>query len=165
MKLEGRADFPYDAAQVWCALHDLDILVKVIPGCKSMAPDEDGGYRVMLSLGVAAIKGDYEGKIRVTDIEFPHHYVLNGEGAGKPGFVSMKVDCRLEANSAGTLMRWSCDANVGGLIAGIGGRVMTGISKHMAKQFFKDLIDEMDNHFESIQTQPVKGVQYETSEV
>ena len=157
MKLKGHADFPYDAAQVWSALHDVDILVKVIPGCKSMTPDGDGGYRVTLSLGVAAIKGDYEGKIRATDIEFPHHYVLNGEGVGKPGYVSMKVDCRLESNSAGTLMRWSCDANVGGLIAGIGGRVMTGISKHMAREFFKDLIKEMGNHFEPMQAQTVKG--------
>ena len=148
MKLEGRADFPYSAEQVWRALHDIDILVKVIPGCKSMMPDEDGGYKVALALGVAAIKGDYKGKIRVTDIEFPHHYILYAEGTGKPGFVNMKVDCRLEPNPAGTLMNWSCDANVGGLIAGIGGRVMTGISKHMTREFFKDLIDEMGNHFE-----------------
>ena len=147
MKLEGRAEFPYDTVQVWSALHDMDILVRVIPGCRSLMPDEDGGYKVTLSLGVAAIKGDYEGKIRVTDVEFPHHYVLNAEGAGKPGFVNMEVDCLLEPVPAGTLMRWSCDANVGGLIAGIGGRVMTGISKHMTREFFKDLIDEMGNHF------------------
>lgn len=157
MKLEGRADFPYDPEQVWSALHDVDILVKVIPGCKSMMPDDKGGYLVTLSLGVAAIKGDYEGTIHATDIEFPHHYVLTGKGTGKPGYVNMKVDCRLEANSAGTLMRWSCGAEVGGLIAGIGGRVMTGISKHMAKAFFKDLIDEMGNHFESPRIQSVKG--------
>lgn len=157
MKLEGRAEFPYDTVQVWNALHDMDILVKVIPGCKSLMPDEDGGYKVTLSLGVAAIKGDYEGKIRVTEVEFPHHYILDAEGAGKPGFVNMKVDCRLEPNSAGALMRWSCDANVGGLIAGIGGRVMTGISKHLTREFFKDLIDEMGNHFEPRQTQTVKG--------
>ena len=149
MKLEGRADFPYNAEQVWSALHDVDILVKVIPGCKSMMPDEDGGYKVTLALGVAAIKGDYEGKIRVIDVEFPHHYILNAEGVGKPGFVNMEVDCRLEPTSAGTLMCWSCNADVGGLIASIGGRVMTGISKHMTREFFKDLIDEMGNHFES----------------
>ena len=151
MKLEGRAEFPYDAVQVWNALHDVDILAKVIPGCKTMVPDEDGGYKVALSLGVAAIKGDYEGKIHVTDVEFPCHYILNAEGAGKPGFVNMEVDCRLEPASAGTLMHWSCDANVGGLIASIGGRVMTGISKHMTREFFKSFNGEMENRFEPTQ--------------
>ena len=151
MKLEGSAELPYRAGQVWSALHDLDILVKVIPGCKSMVPDENGGYKVALALGVAAIKGDYEGKIQVTDVEFPRHYILNAEGVGRPGFVNMEVDCRLEPTSGGTLMRWSCDANVGGLIAGIGGRVMTGVSKHLTREFFKGFIDEMGNHFEPTQ--------------
>ena len=148
MKLEGTADFLYEPQDVWTALHDVDILVKTIPGCRSMEPDDEGCYVVAVSLGVAAIKGDYEGKVRVTDVKFPHHYVLDGEGAGTPGYINMKVDCYLDALADGTLMRWSCDAEVGGLIAGIGGRVMTGISKYMAKQFFKALNDEMKNLFE-----------------
>ncbi len=96
MKMEGTADLPYAAADVWAALHDVDILVKTIPGCKSMVADGEDAYRIALSLGVASIKGEYEGKIRVTDIEFPHHYVLYGEGAGKPGFVNVNVECRLD---------------------------------------------------------------------
>ena len=113
MKLEGTADFAYDAADVWTALHDIDILIKTIPGCKSMVLDDEGGYIVAVSLGVAAIKGDYEGKVRVTDVEFPHHYALDGEGSGTPGYINMKVDCFLDATEQGTLMRWACDAEVG----------------------------------------------------
>ncbi len=157
MKLEGTADFLYEPRDVWTALHDIDILIKTIPGCKSMVPDGEGGYLVAVSLGVAAIKGDYEGKVRVTDVEFPHHYVLDGEGAGTPGYINMKVDCYLDPVERGTLMRWSCDAEVGGLIAGIGGRVMTGISKYMAKQFFKALNDEMKNLFDEKQIESAQG--------
>ena len=156
MKLEGTQDFPYDAADVWAALHDVDILVKTIPGCKSMVPDGENEYIVELALGVAAIKGEYEGRIQVTDVEFPHHYVFSGKGAGSPGYVNANVDCYLEPNENGTLMRWSCDAEVGGLIAGIGGRVMTGISKFMAKQFFKALSDEMKNVFDARQIESAK---------
>lgn len=157
MKLEGTADFVYDVADVWTSLHDIDILIKTIPGCKSMVPDDEGGYIVAVSLGVAAIKGDYEGKVRVIDVEFPHHYVLDGEGSGTPGYINMKVDCFLDATEQGTLMRWTCDAEVGGLIAGIGGRVLTGISKFMAKQFFKALNDEMKNRFDSKQIESAEG--------
>lgn len=157
MKMEGTADLPYAAADVWAALHDVDILVKTIPGCKSMVADGEDAYRIALSLGVASIKGEYEGKIRVTDIEFPHHYVLYGEGAGKPGFVNVNVECRLEPTESGTSLHWSSDAEVGGLIAGIGGRVLSGISKYMAKQFFKALDDEMRNLFEQKQAESVEG--------
>ena len=154
MELEGHADFPYDPEQVWSALHDIEILARVIPGCNSMAADGKDRYRVTLSLGVAAIKGEYEGKILVNDIDFPRHYVLNAEGAGKPGFVNMKVNCHLEPKPGGTLMHWSCKAAIGGLIAGIGGRVLSGISRHLAREFFKELIEQMGKHYVPVQ---VKG--------
>ncbi len=153
MKLEGSTEFPLKAAEVWAALHDVGILVRTIPGCKSMVPcsaegtaDGQAGnqsYIVCLSLGVASIKGDYEGKITVNDLVYPTHYTLYAEGAGSPGFVNMTIDCRLEAQDGGTLMQWTCDAEVGGLIASIGGRILTGISKYMAQQFFKALKAEM----------------------
>ena len=152
MKLEGSAEFPLSPGEVWATLHDVDILVKTIPGCKSMVPDSagnadspggDNSYIVSLSLGVASIKGEYEGKIRVDDLEYPYHYVLHAEGAGSPGYVNMNIDCRLEPQGDGTLMHWTCDAEVGGLIASIGGRILTGISKYMAQQFFKSLKAEM----------------------
>jgi carbon monoxide dehydrogenase subunit G len=157
MKLEGTADFIYEPTDVWTALHDIDVLTKTIPGCTSMVPDGEGGYLVAVSLGVAAIKGDYEGKVRVTDVEFPHHYVLDGEGSGTPGYINMKVSCHLDAVERGTLMRWNCDAEVGGLIAGIGGRVLTGVSKYMAKQFFKALNDEMKDVFAPKQIESTEG--------
>jgi len=142
MQLSGTTDFSCDASALWHTLHDTDVLVRTIPGCKSMAPIGDGEYRVALSLGVASIKGDYEGLIRVKDIEFPCHYELQAEGAGNPGYVNMTVECRLEPRADGTRMSWSCDAEVGGLIASIGGRVLTGISKFMANQFFKSAAAE-----------------------
>jgi carbon monoxide dehydrogenase subunit G len=155
MRLEGNTDIPYDTTDVWTALHDIDVSVKTIPGCKSMEPDGEGGYAVTLSLGVAAIKGEYQGKIRVTDVEYPRHYILDGEGAGNPGYVKTNVHCRLNPNANGTVMEWTCDAEVGGLIAGIGGRVLSGISKYMAKQFFKAFIEEMDVRYEGKRIEPV----------
>jgi carbon monoxide dehydrogenase subunit G len=157
MKLEGTAEFPFTATDVWAALHDTDILAKTIPGCKSMTPNDDGGFLVAVSLGVAAIKGDYEGTVNVTDVEFPNHYVLDGEGAGQPGYVSVRVDCHLSAKESGTQLNWSCDAEVGGLIAGIGGRVITGISKFMAKQFFKAFEQEMKIQFVELNSESEDG--------
>jgi carbon monoxide dehydrogenase subunit G len=157
MKLEGTAEFPYDPAAVWRALHDVDTLVKTIPGCKSMIATGDNEYDVAVALGVAAIKGEYTGKIHVDDVEFPSYYIINGEGSGTPGYVKVKVDCHLDATDNGTSMRWSSDAEVGGLIAGIGGRVLTGISKHMAKQFFKALSKEMESAAKPTQDTDANG--------
>lgn len=148
MKLNGTAEFPYSASDVWTALHDIDVLAKAIPGCKSVVSAGDNEYVVAVSLGVAAIIGDYEGTIRVNDVEFPRYYMLEGKGSGTPGYINVSVDIHLETTTTGTCLAWSCDAEVGGIIAGIGGRVLTGISKYMAKQFFKAFADEMNLAFE-----------------
>ena len=143
MLFEGEESFSEDVNAVWTALHDTDLLTRAIPGCKSMTATGTNQYAVALSLGVAAVKGDYEGKVKVTDVKAPVHYVIEGEGAGSPGFVKLSMDCRLEPQGLGTLMKWRCDATVGGLIASVGGKVLSGISKYMAKQFFGAFKAEM----------------------
>jgi uncharacterized protein len=143
MIFQGDEPFGYFVQDVWTALHDVKILTKVIPGCKSMTPLGDNRYAVKLSLGVAAVRGDYEGIVRVTDDKPLAHYVIEGDGKGAPGFVKLRMDCWFESQSAGTLMRWQCDATVGGLIASIGGKVLVGVSKYMAQQFFKSFKEEL----------------------
>lgn len=143
MIFEGEEAFGFALKDVWRALHDVNILTKAIPGCKSMTSTGDNNYIVALSLGVAAVKGEYEGKVKVTDDQMLVHYVIDGNGKGAPGFVKLRMDCWFEDQPAGTLMKWKCDATVGGLIASIGGKVMSGISKFMAQQFFKVLKDEL----------------------
>jgi len=143
MLFQGEEPFGYSVQDVWTALHDIKILTKVIPGCKSMTPIGDNRYAVALSLGVAAVRGEYEGTVRVIDDKPLAHYVIEGNGKGAPGFVKLRMDCWFEGQTAGTLMKWQCEATVGGLIASIGGKVLSGVTKFMAQQFFKAFKDEL----------------------
>jgi uncharacterized protein len=160
MLFEGQETFDHDINEVWAALHDTELLTRALPGCKSMKPVGDNAYTVALSLGVAAVKGDYEGRIKVNDLKQPTHFVIEGAGRGAPGFVELHMDCKLEAQGAATLMRWKCDAKVGGLIASIGGRVLSGVSKFLAKQFFhafrKELGEPVANSAASRRTDNVR---------
>ncbi|MDE2052648.1 MAG: carbon monoxide dehydrogenase subunit G [Gammaproteobacteria bacterium] len=143
MIFQGEEPFGYAVQDVWTALHDVGILTKAIPGCRSMTPMGDNRYAVRLSLGVAAVRGEYEGTVKVTDDKPLSHYVIEGNGKGAPGFVKLRMDCWFESQPAGTLMRWQCDATVGGLIASVGGKVLAGVSKFMAQQFFRSFKDEL----------------------
>jgi carbon monoxide dehydrogenase subunit G len=145
MVFEGEETFAHEIDDVWNALHDLNVLKRALPGCRSISAIGDSLYAVALSLGVAAVKGEYEGRVKLTDIKPFAHYNIEGEGKGAPGFVRLRMDCWFESQGLGTLMKWKCDATVGGLIASIGGKVLSGISKFMAQQFFKALRDELNN--------------------
>lgn len=143
MLFQGEEPFGYSVQDVWTALHDVKILTKVIPGCKSMTAVGENRYAVALSLGVAAVRGEYEGKVKVIDDKPLAHYVIEGDGKGAPGFVKLRMDCWFEGQAAGTLLKWRCEATVGGLIASIGGKVLSGVTRFMAQQFFKAFKDEL----------------------
>jgi len=150
MLFEGEEAFSYDVNDVWNALHDTDLLARALPGCKSMTSTGTNTYAVALSLGVAAVRGEYDGTVKVTDLKPLSHYMIEGEGKGAPGFVKLRMDCRLDGQAAGTLMKWRCDATVGGLIASIGGKALAGVSKYMAQQFFKAFKNELKKTATSI---------------
>lgn len=137
MQLSGETKFKESVQNIWDALHDPEILKGAIPGCESLTHLGNGEYDVVMKLGVAAVKGEYTGKVKLEDVEHGSHYILLAEGSGSPGHVKAKMDCKLSPNEKGCTLEWNCDAEVGGMIASVGGRVLGGIAKFMAGQFFK----------------------------
>ena len=141
MKVEGTHVFRAPRDKVWKALLDPQVIARCVPGCeelKEVAPDH---FEATMKVGVAGVKGTYKGKIVLADKRPPEHYVLRGEGSGSPGFLQGDVAIDLEEQNGQTLLRFSTDAKVGGLIAGIGQRMIGGIAKMMVDQFFKKMED------------------------
>jgi carbon monoxide dehydrogenase subunit G len=108
-----------------------------MPGCESLTQVGPDQYEATLKVGVASVKGSYKGKVSIKDKEEPSHYVLSGEGSGGPGFMRGDVAIDLEENRGQTVLKYSTDAKVGGLIASIGQRMLNGVAKMMLEQFFK----------------------------
>jgi carbon monoxide dehydrogenase subunit G len=90
-------------------------------------------------MGVAHIKGKYKGKIVIADAEPPSTYRLQIEGKGAPGFVSASVRINLRSEESGTHLTYAGEAQVGGLIAGVGQRIRGGVAKLTLEQFFKGI--------------------------
>jgi len=138
MKIEGNYEFKAPRDRVWQVLLDPQIMAQCMPGCESMeevAPDE---FEASVKVGIAAVKGSYKAKVAIKDKQPPSHYVLSGQGSGGPGFMQGDLAIDLEDNGDGTTtLKYSTDAKIGGLIAGVGQRMLGGIGKMMVDQFFK----------------------------
>lgn len=136
MKLSGTAQLSAPPDRVWEALNDPGVLARTIPGCQALTevgPDE---YTMTVCAGVASIKGTYLGKVRLADKHHPTSYVLHASGSGGPGTVSAECLVTLDPNGDETSLIYAADAVVGGVIAGVGQRVLAGVAKKMAAQFF-----------------------------
>ena len=137
MKIDGSYIFNAPRERVWQVLLDPKVLAQCVPGCQSMNEVGPDQYEAIMKVGVASVKGTYKGKVSIKDKQAPTHYVLSGEGSGGPGFMQGDVAVDLEENNGQTLLKYSTDAKVGGLIASIGQRMLNGVAKMMLDQFFK----------------------------
>jgi carbon monoxide dehydrogenase subunit G len=143
VNLDGSAVLHADPDRVWSVITDPAVLARTIPGCETLEQVGDDEYKMNVTVGVGAIRGTYAGEVRLADKEHPKSYVMHASGAGGPGNVRAKVLISLEPSAEGTTLTYSADAVVGGAVAGVGQRMMTGVAKRMAGQFFKAIDDEL----------------------
>jgi hypothetical protein len=144
VNLDGSAVLSADPDKVWAVITDPAVLARTIPGCESLEQTGNDEYRMNVSVGVGAIRGTYAGEVRLTDQQRPKSYVMHASGAGAPGNARATVTINLEPGEAGTTtLTYSADAVIGGPVAGVGQRMITGVAKRMAGQFFKAIDDEL----------------------
>ena len=144
MNLDGSAVLHADRERVWSVITDPAVLARTIPGCVSLEQVGDDEYRLNVNVGVGAIKGTYAGEVRLADQQRPESYVMHASGAGAPGQVKAVVPIELVDNGDGTTtLTYSADAVVGGPVAGVGQRMITGVAKRMAAQFFSAVDEEL----------------------
>ncbi len=142
MKVNGDAVLNAPSDKVWAALNDPAVLVRTIPGCQRLETVGPDTYRMTISAGIASIKGTYLGDVALAEQNPPGSFVLRASGAGGPGTVSADVKVDLEDLGDGrTKLRYDADAVVGGTIGGVGQRVLTGVARKTAGEFFTAVDD------------------------
>jgi len=139
LKIEGSYTFNAPRDRVWQVLLDPNVMAQCMPGCEALNQVGPDQYEATMKVGVAAVKGTYKGKVTIKDKQAPSHYILSGSGSGGPGFMQGDVAIDLEEANGKTILKYSTDAQVGGLIASIGQRMLGGVAKMMVDQFFKKM--------------------------
>lgn len=143
MKIDGTHKIDAPREQIFDLLTNPLLLQKCIPGCEKMEQTAENQYAARLSVGVGPIKGTFNATVNLTELRRPEHYALTMEGKGQPGFVkgSGHLDFADE-NGAATMVHFTGDVSVGGLIASVGQRMIQSVGKMMAERFFVALENE-----------------------
>ena len=110
-----------------------------------MEADGEDSYNATLKIGIGSIKGTFIGPIRMQDKQPMSQYKLSVEGKGGPGFLSGEGVIRLEDSGSDTNVSYSGDAQIGGLIASVGQRMLQGFAKQQISRFFESLAKETES--------------------
>lgn len=140
LELKGEQVFALARPELWRLLNDPAVLKQAIPGCQSVERIAEDRYRMGMKLQVANVSGEYTGEVEIRERSEPAHYVLVVGGEGSIGFMKGQAAFDLEERAAGgTLLRYAGTAEVGGVVAGVGQRVLLGVARYLAGRFFKSL--------------------------
>lgn len=143
MKIEGTYEIAASRERVFQALTDPAILQKCIPGCERLEKAGDNKYNATLSAGVGPVKGTFNATVSIENMTPPSNYRLVVEGKGQPGFIKGTGDLILEDQNGGTLIRYTGNVQVGGMLASVGQRLIESTAKMLAGKFFSALEAEL----------------------
>jgi carbon monoxide dehydrogenase subunit G len=137
MEMTGEQLIPLPQHRVWEALNDPEVLKACIPGCESIDKTSESEYAVAMTASIGPVKARFNGKLKLSDLNPPNSYSIAFEGSGGAagfGKGSARVELVPEANS--TRLRYTANASVGGKLAQVGSRLIDGVAKKMADDFF-----------------------------
>ena len=150
LDIGGSEAIPASVEALWVALNDHKVLTRCIPGCKTMTEIAPDAYKVDMQLRVAAVGGSFEGEISLSDKQAPKTCNIKVSGAGTLGHGNGTARFEIEPDGEnGAQLIYKGNGEIGGLVAGVGQRILASVSKHLIGRFFVALRKEFE--------QPISG--------
>jgi carbon monoxide dehydrogenase subunit G len=138
VEIGGQQLVPASQAETWKALNDIDVLQRCTPGCESMEQVSDSQYQLMMRAKIGPVNAKFKGLMTLQDVNAPQSYRLVFEGqGGVAGFAKGQaaVDLAPEGDES-TRLSYSVKAMVGGKLAQLGARLIDGVARKLADEFF-----------------------------
>ena len=137
MKIGGSYTVPIDRQLAYTKLQDPEILARCMPGCDHLDKIGDDEYEMKMKVVISSVQGLFGGKVRLADQSPPDSFRLLVEGSGKVGFLKGEGMLTLAPVDASTEVKYEGDVQVGGMIAGVGQRLLDVTAKLIIKKFFE----------------------------
>ena len=137
MTMNGEAVLPAARETVWAKLNDPEVLKACIPGCQSLEMASPTEFAAVAKVKVGPVSATFKGRVQLLDLDPPNGYRIQGEGeGGVAGFAKGGAKVHLEEVPEGTKLVYEVEAQIGGKLAQLGGRLINGVAKKMADEFF-----------------------------
>ena len=146
MDLTATYEFDAPVDRVWELLMNTSAIGKCLPGCRGLQPIGEDTYEVELNVAVAAISGSFKGTVSLTDKVPPQSYKLSVEGTGRQGFVKGHARVELEPDGDRTRVLVTAQADVGGMIARVGQRLLSGVARTTMDRFYACMGKQLTEH-------------------
>ncbi|MBZ0138916.1 MAG: carbon monoxide dehydrogenase subunit G [Pseudorhodoplanes sp.] len=138
MTMSGEVQLPASREVVWTMLNDPEVLKASIPGCETLEKVSDTEFAAVAVNKIGPVKARFKGRVTLSDLDPPNSYRIFGQGdGGVAGFAKGGAAVTLAEKDGGTLLTYNVEAQIGGKLAQLGQRLINGVAKKLADQFFE----------------------------
>ena len=141
MKVAGSYTLPVARERAYELLQNPEILARCMPGTERLARTGPDEYEMKMKMVISAVQGLFAGKVRIADQKPPDQFRLIVEGSGKVGFMRGDGLLTLVHADSGTEVYYEGEVHVGGVIAGVGQRLLDTTAKIVIRKFFEKLVE------------------------
>lgn len=137
MRFEGKLDIDAPRARVWSFLTDPAQVTTCAPDVQSLEVTDPRHFKVVVRAGVGPIKGTFSMNVEFTELQEPGHASVLARGQAPGSAVEMVSNMDLaEFDETHTIMEWSSEVTVSGMIQQVGARLMQGAADKITQQVF-----------------------------
>lgn len=145
MEMDGTRVIAADRETVWARLNDAETLKACIPGCQELTGNPEDGFSAVVTQKVGPVKATFKGEVTLENVVPGVSYTITGEGkGGVAGFAKGGADVALADVEGGTELTYAVKAQVGGKLAQLGNRLISGFARKMSDQFFERFQAEVE---------------------
>jgi carbon monoxide dehydrogenase subunit G len=144
MDLTGSYTIPAKRSAVWAALNDSNILKECIPGCETLSMLSETEFAATVVAKIGPLKARFSGRVELSEIDPNNSYRIQGEGSGGvAGFAKGGARVHLRGAGDSTVLTYEIEAQIGGKLAQLGSRLITGVVKGLSEKFFTTLVSKI----------------------
>jgi carbon monoxide dehydrogenase subunit G len=143
LHLEGTEILNLPRERVYQLLTDASFLARSLPDAQETKVMDDNTVEAKMKIGISFLTTTMATKMKLTDMDPTHHARLVVVGAGSGSSMKITSDFNLEGETP-TRMKWVADAEISGVMAGIGSSIIKGFAEKKVKEIFQDIKKSME---------------------
>ena len=135
LHLEGSEELNLPRERVYQLLTDSSFLAKSLPDAEETKVVDESNIEAKLKIRMTFLTTHMAVKLKIADRLPPGHARLYVEGSGSGSGMKITSDFDLEGEAA-TKLKWAADAEITGVMAGIGSSILKGFAEKKVKEVF-----------------------------
>jgi len=142
MIIDDSFDVAAPVEKIWPLLKDVPRVATCIPNAAITEVVDDKTYRAKVSVKVGPVSVSYNATITIVSMDDATHTAtldIKGDDVKGRGGVRAAVVSSAAAQGEGTRVRLHTDAQISGVIATVGGRMIESVARKTVAEFAKNL--------------------------